>query len=832
MIRWWLVPVVGALALALAAPGAAVAQPDSQALAAAIEANAQASTFSDLRRFGDQAAQGRDLESLRRLQYVATIFRSQSEYGLFTRYNEALARGAARQGNQPYAAVAALNRLAGRYDQGDASAIAAIEAADTPRSGWFAQVYAETLKARVLIDRHEGGEALKVLSAAEQRIPQGAGEARPAEAAIWTDIGLALMRLDDLQGSARAFKRALIEFRDASYPKPDFDAIYNMAYLAIELGDKATAGRLVATHHRLTLRSDLPNLTPWDAYICGMNAEAFGAPAQVMGCLAPLDVGLGRAALLQPRLLAMRAIAKARLGDLVGAETDLRALRRVAPNGSTAARRIPEVEAELLLAQGHPQQAFDELRRYGADERFHAAREVSSGMRQVTGSLQSQLDAARRDMALERSAIRAQRLVILLGLVLAAGAFAGLVALLRGRRRLRAAQASAEQANHAKSVFLATMSHEIRTPLNGILGMAQAMGVDSMTKSQRDRLTVIQQSGESLLAILNDVLDLSKIEAGKLDLEVVEFDLAEIARGAHSAFTAIANKKGLSFRLDIEAARGRYLGDPTRLRQILYNLISNALKFTEEGEIAVEAGYDAGCLTLSVSDTGLGISPENRAKLFTKFDQLDSSTTRRFGGTGLGLAISRDLALMMGGDIEVESELGRGSRFVFKAPIPRVGEETAATAAPLRREDAAGTAPFAIRVLAAEDNAVNQLVLKTLLSQLGVDPVVVDNGRAAVEAWESGEWDVVLMDVQMPVLDGVAATKEIRQRERELGRPRTPIIALTANAMAHQASQYLAAGMDGHVAKPIEAAALFQALVAATQASREDPDRLTAEARR
>ncbi|WP_374470039.1 ATP-binding protein [Phenylobacterium sp.] len=384
-------------------------------------------------------------------------------------------------------------------------------------------------------------------------------------------------------------------------------------------------------------------------------------------------------------------------------------------------------------------------------------------------------------------------------------------ALRQARARAEAGELAAEAANAAKSTFLATMSHEIRTPLNGVLGMAQAMSADELTPVQRERLSVIQQSGEALLAILNDVLDLSKIEAGRLELETIEFELAEVVRGAHSAFTALANKKGLSFGVDVEPARGRYLGDPTRIRQILYNLISNALKFTETGEVRVTARLDGGLLALSVADTGLGISEEGLQRLFAKFDQLDSSTTRRFGGTGLGLAICHELAVLMGGEMRVESELGKGSRFTLRVPLQRVGEErmVAEYAPPPPNQRAS----LGLRVLAAEDNTVNQLVLKTLLHQLGVEPVVVDCGQAALDAWETSHWDLILMDIQMPGVDGVTAAERIRARERETRRPRTPIVALTANAMSHQVAQYLAAGMDGHVAKPIEAMALFQAIV-------------------
>jgi signal transduction histidine kinase len=396
-------------------------------------------------------------------------------------------------------------------------------------------------------------------------------------------------------------------------------------------------------------------------------------------------------------------------------------------------------------------------------------------------------------------------------------------ALRKARAEARQGAIAAEAANAAKSTFLATMSHEIRTPLNGVLGMAQAMAGDELSERQRDRLSVIHRSGEALLAILNDVLDLSKIEAGKLELECVEFELAEVARGAYSAFTALANKKGLSFALDIEGARGRYLGDPTRLRQILYNLISNALKFTEQGEIRVTAVRNGETLELSVRDTGVGIARENLEKLFAKFDQLDSSTTRRFGGTGLGLAICRELAHLMKGEISVESELGLGSKFTLRAPLAWVGEERPVATMPEARAAASGEADIALRVLAAEDNSVNQLVLKTLLHQMGVDPTVVDNGEQAVAAWEEGDWDVILMDVQMPVMDGITATGIIRNREADLGRPRTPIIALTANAMSHQVEQYLTAGMDGHVAKPIQAAELFEALTRAAAPPQAKP---------
>ncbi|HTX51698.1 MAG TPA: ATP-binding protein [Caulobacteraceae bacterium] len=395
-------------------------------------------------------------------------------------------------------------------------------------------------------------------------------------------------------------------------------------------------------------------------------------------------------------------------------------------------------------------------------------------------------------------------------------------ALRRARAEAQERGVAAEAANEAKSAFLATMSHEIRTPLNGVLGLAQAMAADSLSRVQRERLEMIRQSGETLLAILNDVLDLSKIEAGRFELEAVEFDLGELMRGAHSAFTALANKKGLSFDLTIEpAARGVYLGDPTRVRQILYNLISNALKFTEHGEVRVIAAPVDGALELKVSDTGVGVPANRVSALFEKFTQADASITRRYGGAGLGLAICRELADLMGGTVAAASELGRGSTFTVRLPLAKL-REAHASAFTLPAEPETGEAPtrLDVRVLAAEDNSVNQLVLKTLLHQIGVDPVVVGNGQEAVDAWKSQHWDVILMDMQMPIMDGLTATRCIRETEAETGRARTPIVALTANAMAHHVQACRAAGMDGHVTKPVDASRLFEALAMALEGGR------------
>jgi CheY-like chemotaxis protein/anti-sigma regulatory factor (Ser/Thr protein kinase) len=293
-----------------------------------------------------------------------------------------------------------------------------------------------------------------------------------------------------------------------------------------------------------------------------------------------------------------------------------------------------------------------------------------------------------------------------------------------------------------------------------------------------------------------------------------------------AAFTAIAEDKGLTFDLRVKPkAAGAYLGDATRVRQILFNLISNALKFSERGEVCVTVDRSGGDLILEVRDSGIGIKPAQLNQLFQKFEQADASTTRRYGGTGLGLAICRELAQLMGGDITASSVAGDGATFTVRLPLAKAAARPAKP--PAKAMSAASPGPDEhaqpLRVLAAEDNAVNQIVLKTLLRQAGLSVSMVSDGRAALAAWESGEWDVVLMDVHMPEMDGPTATRLIRAREAETGRRRTPIVALTANAMAHQVDGYVEAGMDGFVSKPIEVSRLFAAIEAALAPSDDEP---------
>jgi signal transduction histidine kinase/ActR/RegA family two-component response regulator len=476
--------------------------------------------------------------------------------------------------------------------------------------------------------------------------------------------------------------------------------------------------------------------------------------------------------------------------------------------------RYAEVNPELV-AQLKPGMRFEEVLQIGLDEGIYAdaiGREAEwraerlAARQQLEATLEQRCDDGRWLRVHDRRTANG-------GIVTLC---TDITDLKRDAKALADARDAAEAANAAKSLFLANMSHEIRTPLNGVIGLAQALGRTELKPDQREMLDLMQSSSRMLLTLLGDILDLARIESGRLSLEDEPFAVKAAVHEAADLYRASAAAKGLALIVDVCPTCPDWIaGDVVRLKQVMCNLVSNAVKFTEAGLIKLEAQCGPAVdgsptLRIAVSDTGIGFGPEQRDRLFGRFEQADGAITRRYGGSGLGLSICRQLAEMMGGSLDAESEPDGGSTFLLTVPL----RAASAPAAPAADEAPSLPAGAAVRVLLADDHPTNRKVVELILGAAAVELTSVENGAEAVEAYRSGAYDLVLMDMQMPVMDGLTATRAIREFECEAGRALTPIVMLTANALPEHVAAARAAGADKHLAKPFEAAELL-ALVTA-----------------
>ncbi|WP_343054888.1 ATP-binding protein [Brevundimonas basaltis] len=801
---------------AAAAEGAA----DALALARFVERRAASTDFAALERFGLAAAERRNREGLNRLYHVTWTILNQGEFERAAVWNRRLAEAARRQNDARYIDIAALNDLTVRYDQGEIGVAAEMERTAREGRDWFVRAHAARLAALALMDEGHVGAGLELLTRAQADIPEDEPFAATAQAGIWEVAGMGLKDLNDVEGATAAFRKFEIEYSNPAYPRPDFDSLYNLTMMAVKVGDQARAAEYYAAHHRLAARSDLPTLAIYDANLCATVADARRAPRSVLACVAPYGESLGSAAFLARDLLPLRAIARAQTGQTAAARRDLEALRRLEADG--VGTEVDHVEAEVLFAEGRTAEAFRLLRAHMQESEIASARSFSAGIHQVTGDMQQQLAERRSQLETARANTNLQWAVIAIGIIFLLCAVATVVWLSRQADQLRGARRRAEEANRTKSEFLANMSHEIRTPLNGVVSMADALTRRPLGQPEREMVELIRSSGVTLERLLSDILDSARMESGQVAIEPAPFDLEQAVSDIGALWRVKAEDKGVALEVAFDPdLTGQFEGDAVRLRQILTNLVNNALKFTSHGHVRLSvaaAGDDR--VAFRVSDTGVGFDREQRSRIFRRFQQADGSITRRYGGTGLGLAISTSLVELMGGALDCESTPGEGSTFWFEIPLPRAEQpaaQTAAAAQPATR-DVEGAA---LRILLADDHPANRKVVEIMVGGTGMELVTVENGQEAVEAFVGGGFDLVLMDMQMPVMDGLSATAAIRAHEADHGLRRTPVLMLTANAMSEHVEAGRAAGADGHLTKPVTMAGLFDAIGTALEPGRE-----------
>ncbi len=776
----------------------------------------------DIERAGEKAIETRGEARLYGLWRVLYAYKSSQVGAPFGAWAARVREAARRDHDTALLALVDLETLAYRHET---HGYRAFTEADWQRfldkSGADIRLMASIERVRHLGQVGRWAEAARLAADLKTDLERRGDIAQPLLAELHQVHSYTLSDMGDKEGALDHMTRAAaLDERDAFYLRK-VERIYDIGFTAAELGDLDTARRFATLHHQMTRNGGGSDGT-WDRFLCARIAQLSNQPRELLACLAPAQAIVDKPTRrLQVIMLGMRATALGQLGQADGARQDLARLRGVS---TVLSPRDPQVErlieAYIDQAEGRSQEAFAKLDAWRKTDTVQTNREHARSVSEMSSALEAELQAKRdesrrltQEVRLSRSLARASVVIALLLGVLVAGGVAWALHQRRTSRNLKGAQTRAEAASQAKSAFLAVMSHELRTPLNGMLGLAQALRSGQLTDEQREQVDLILDSGDTLLVLLNDILDLSKIEAGKLEIAPTAGDLVQTCARLVGGYQPTALEKGvdLTFRLE-SAAPGPLMFDGVRVRQCLTNLVSNALKFTTHGKVEVglacypeDASTEEGGrvrVRLRVSDTGIGMNEATIAKLFRAFTQADASTTRNFGGTGLGLNITRRLVKMMRGEITVESNEGVGSVFTIEMVVD--------TAEPLELPpelDEAGEAETGFialtgrRVLVVDDHPVNRRVIRLFLEPFECELVEAENGQRALEVLDQQPIDIVLMDVNMPVMDGLEATRRLRQDPRLA---RLPVIALTADVMSAQIKTCLDAGCDAHVAKPID----------------------------
>lgn len=771
----------------------------------------------DVERAGAQAMETRGATRLYGLWRVLYAYKSSQIAAPFGAWAARVREAARRDHDSALLALVDLETLAYRHET---HGYRAFTEADwqrfLDRSGPEIRLMAGVERVRHLGQVGRWAEAARLAADLKTDLERRGDIAQPLLAELHQVHSYTLSDMGDQEGALDHMARAAaLDERDAFYLRK-IERIYDIGFTAAELGELDVARRFAALHHRLTLRSGGLDGT-WDHFLCARIAQLSDQPREVLQCLAPAQAIVDKPTRrLQVIMLGMRATAAGQLGLADAARQDLARLRGVSTVLSPRDLQVEGLVAAYIdQAEGRSAEAFAKLDAWRKADTRQTNREHARSVSEMSSALDAELQAKRdesrrltQEVRLSRSLARASVVIALLLGVLVAGGVAWTLHQRRASRDLKRAQTRAESANQAKSAFLAVMSHELRTPLNGMLGLAQALRSGQLTGEQREQVDLILDSGDTLLVLLNDILDLSKIEAGRLEIAPTAGDLVQTCARLVGGYQPTALEKGVDLTFQLEsAAPGPLMFDGVRVRQCLTNLVSNALKFTTHGKVEVGlACYpeedERVRVRLRVSDTGIGMSDATIAKLFGAFTQADASTTRNFGGTGLGLNITRRLVEMMRGEITVESQEGRGSVFTIEMVIDTAEPiELPPELDPASEAETGFAALTGRRVLVVDDHPVNRRVIRLFLEPFECELVEAENGQRALEILAEQPIDIVLMDVNMPVMDGLEATRRLRQDPRLA---RLPVIALTADVMSAQIKTCLAAGCDAHVAKPID----------------------------
>ncbi|WP_369062030.1 response regulator [Caulobacter sp. 73W] len=781
--------------------------------------DAETLSVADVETVGEAALRRSGRERFISLWWVMTYYRYNQSSPDLERWSAAVEETGRFESDESLKGLAAIMRLTDASTRSRAP-IARQTWERIERQGGDVRLAARLERVRIAAERQSYGDATRLatlLIQEAERDPKTvaiAAEAHFLNASVLADLG-------DNLGSLDHAARAIALDRQSQFKRHDSKRVYFLSYLAAQAGEDAAARRLLAMHRTLIPSSGGIQAVFFNRYVCAKVARDRGDARQVLECLEPLTKTLDQPAHgFETSALRLRLEARAELGDVAGARADLARLRAAPADAKPTAVAVEDLaQAYLLRAEGRHAEAFATLdrarkatlARLQADQRNRTA-EISETLQQELSVERDRADREAQAARLNSNLKIAWSIVAgLLGLVVAVGA-AFAIQQRRLASQIAERREAAEAASKAKSDFLATMSHELRTPLNAVLGLATTLEREPLQPSVAEQVQLIALCGRSMLAVLNDVLDLSKVEAGKLEVVSAPADLMAICDELARLHGVVARDKGLELTLQAPSSpTPSLMFDELRVRQCISNLLSNAVKFTQSGQVGltveVETLSDNHCRTrVSVSDTGEGLSASDLERLFGAFEQAHAQSLVDGVGTGLGLHITRRLARLMGGDVEVISQPGEGSVFVLTFLC-----ELASSAAQTEGEPAAhpldAVSLDGLRVLVADDHPVNRQVIRLMLEPMGCCIFEAKDGADALEQAAAHDFDIVLMDLNMPGVDGLQATRRLLTAQ-----PHLTVLGLTADVRPHQLAACLAAGMKEVVAKPVELGQLIGAV--------------------